>query len=190
MKTPERWCPLPRCVNVFADRCHGVTSQRLGVTSRYVVTSCDVVTSWQNIQRLNPSETSEIKFFKLVTFTFDLWSWPSKSYEILTRSMPLPSFGSLHQTVQPWERSQTDTHTHTHTHTQKGPIPYPRPLIREGIICCTGCTSFHSRETFKAFNRNSRWAWSIKWTINKSKGRRCDRHWTPRKRKPDIFIIW
>ncbi len=166
MKTPERWCPLPRCVNVFADRCHGVTSQRLGVTSRYVVTSCDVVTSWQNIQRLNPSETSEIKFFKLVTFTFDLWSWPSKSYEILTRSMPLPSFGSLHQTVQPWERSQT-----------------------EGIICCTGCTSFHSRETFKAFNRNSRWAWSIKWTINKSKGRRCDRHWTPRKRKPDIFLI-
>ncbi len=98
MKTPERWRPFLRCVlfaNVFAERCHGVTS-------------------WQNTKRLNPPETSEFTFFNLVTLTFDLWPWPSKSSEILSRSMPPPNFaiGSLRQTVQPWERSQTDRHTH------------------------------------------------------------------------------
>ncbi len=59
MKTPERWRPLPRLalfVNVFAERCHGVTLWRHGLTSRDVVTSwCDVVT-----------------FFNLVTLTFEL----------------------------------------------------------------------------------------------------------------------
>ncbi len=36
MKTPEHWRPLPRralFVNVFAERCHDVTSQRHGVMS-------------------------------------------------------------------------------------------------------------------------------------------------------------
>ncbi len=73
----------------------------------------DDVYSWQNVQRFNPSETSEITFFNLVTLTFDLWPWPSNSFEILWRSMPPPNFGSLCQTFQLWERSQTGAHTHT-----------------------------------------------------------------------------
>ena len=89
-----------------------VTLWRDVVTSRDAVTSCQAMTSsgvtpcrmtsWQNIQKVNPSETLEITFFNLVTLTFDLWPWNSS--KILSRSMPPPNFGSLRQTIQSGER--------------------------------------------------------------------------------------
>ncbi len=57
------------------------------------------------------------RFFNLVTFTFDLWPWPSNSAEILSRSLCLPIFVSICQTVQPRERWITDRHTHRQTDT-------------------------------------------------------------------------
>ncbi len=44
----------------------------------------------------------------------DLWPWPLNSSEILSRSTPLPNFGSVHQSVHPWECWLTDGHAHTH----------------------------------------------------------------------------
>ncbi len=76
---------------------------------RNVLTSWHDVMSWHDIRwflfvmtqcaKANPSETSDIMFFNLVTLA------PSNSSEILSRSMPLPNFGSVHQTIQPWMRS-------------------------------------------------------------------------------------
>ena len=59
---------------------------------------------------------------------FDLWPWPLNSSKILSKAMSTPNFRSVAQTVQPWERWQTDTHTDTQT----GPILYPRQLTQEG----------------------------------------------------------
>ncbi len=126
MKTPERWRALPRralFVSILAKKsskgCQDVMPWRHTMTSwRRTVTSRDVTwrqVSWQTGSVIHPSETSEITFFNLATLTFDLWPWPSNSSEILSRSTPPPNFGSVCQTVQPWERSQTDTRTHTHT---------------------------------------------------------------------------
>ncbi len=60
----------------------------------------------------------EITFFDLVTLTFDLWPWPSNSFEILSKYTAVPNIGSVGPMVQSWERRQTHTRTHTHTHRQ------------------------------------------------------------------------
>ena len=62
------------------------------------------ITSYQKLKK--------ITFFKPVTLTFDLWPWPLNLSEIPSRLVALPNFGSLRQTVQPWERWQTDRHAH------------------------------------------------------------------------------
>ncbi len=153
METPERWRALPRralFVSILAQKsskdvkmsCRDavprrdpvpwrhVMSWRRTVTSRDVMSWCHmtsgVMTNWLCV--IQPSETLEITFFNLATLTFDLWPWPSNSFEILSRSMPPPNFGSVCQTVQPWERWLTDRQTDTHT----GPILYPWSLTREG----------------------------------------------------------
>ncbi len=95
---------------------------------RYGVTSC-VVMVWRHIKLLymswesestqvTPCETLKITFFNLVTLTFDLWPWHLDSSKILARSTPVPNFGCLRQTDQPWECWLTDAHTHRHTATQ------------------------------------------------------------------------
>ncbi len=80
------------------------------------------------------NETLENHIFELVTLTLDLWPWPHNSAKNLSQVFPTPSFVTLGQMVQSWERWLTDTHTHTHTHRQTGPILYPRPLTREGTM--------------------------------------------------------
>ena len=69
---------------------------------------CDVVTSWHDV----------------------VWHCDVIKVNASTK------FGSVHQTVQTLECSQTDTHTQT------GPIPYPRLLMREGMK--DKCTWQHS----------------------------------------------
>ncbi len=75
-----------------------------------VIQGCQDITPYK-CTNINLSETSEITFFNLVSLTFDLWPWPSNSSKILSSSMPPPNIGCVCQTVQPWERSQTDRHT-------------------------------------------------------------------------------
>ncbi len=66
--------------------------------------------TWQSEHtQVNPSENPKTTFFNLATLTFDLWPWPSNSFEILSTSIPPTNFGSVHQMVQLWERWQTDT---------------------------------------------------------------------------------
>ena len=79
------------------------------------------VTSWHHTivycfvsGHLN-QKTIEITLFSEVTLNFDLWPWPSNSSKILSRLISLSNFMTIGQTVQPWERSQTDTQTDRHT---------------------------------------------------------------------------
>ncbi len=85
---------------------------------------------WQNVQILiNPSETSEIRFFNLVTLTLDLRTHP-RYYQ----GKHLHQILGLYVKRFSRESAHRQTHTRTHTHTQTGPILCPRPLTREGII--------------------------------------------------------
>ncbi len=121
MKTPERWRALPRralFVSVLAQKSpKDVKTSWRDVMMLYH----DVMTSYRDITwrrmmsgvmtkllcAIHPSETSEIMFFNVTTLTFDLWPWPSKPSDILSRSMPPPNLGSVCQRVH----RQTDIHT-------------------------------------------------------------------------------
>ena len=72
-------------------------------------------------------KTLEITFFGLVTLAFDLWPWLLNLADIWSRSTLILIFGSIRQTVQPGQRSQTDRRKHRNT----GPILLPRPLMRQ-----------------------------------------------------------
>ncbi len=112
-----------QCLVIIISSCRDVTWHHM--TSQLM--SC-VFTKW--ICAIYTGHTGpKITFFNMATLTFDLWPWPSNSSKIFSRSMSLPIFGSVCQTIQPWERWITDRQTDTHT----GPILYPRPLTREGI---------------------------------------------------------
>ncbi len=66
----------------------------------------------------NTIKRLKITFFNMATLNFDLWPWPSNSSETLSRSIMTLNFGSVRQTVRPWECQLTDRHTRTHTHTR------------------------------------------------------------------------
>ena len=76
------------------------------------------------------SENPKIMFFNLATLTFDLWPWPSKSSEILSRS-------TLHQIlglyVKRFSRKSAELQTDTHAHTD-GTDFIPSLPTREGKI--------------------------------------------------------
>ena len=95
---------------------HGRDEWRHAMTWRHTMTSWCYVSrlhlSWQSEPAyVNGSETQKIMFFLMATLTFDLWPWHSNLSEILSRWIPLPNFGSVHETVQAWERWQTDRQT-------------------------------------------------------------------------------
>ena len=50
-------------------------------------------------------------FSNMATLTFDPWPWPLNSSKIWPRYIPPPNFRFVLQTVQPWERWQTDRQT-------------------------------------------------------------------------------
>ncbi len=57
-----------------------------------------------------------IKKFEKTTYfqhgNLDVWPWTLNSFEILSRSIPMPDFRSVAQIVQPLKRWLTDRHTH------------------------------------------------------------------------------
>ncbi len=123
MKTPERWRALPRralFVSILAQKSSkDVKTSRRDVTWRYDVVlwrhmMSGVMTKWLCAIYIGHTITKsqKITFFKMVTLPFDLWPWLSNLSEILSRAMFLPNCRSVAQTVQPWERWQTDTQTH------------------------------------------------------------------------------
>ena len=119
MKTPERWRALPRCAlfgSILGQKLlRDVKTSRRDVTWRRAVTSHDVRCHDQmalcNLHRSHHKKSRKITFFKMATLTFDLWPWPLNLSEILSKAMFLPNFRPVAQTVQAWERWQTDTLT-------------------------------------------------------------------------------
>ncbi len=119
MKTPERWCALTRralLVSILAQKSHIMTSWHHVVTSRDVETThhdilCHhnyymyVMTKW--ICTGQPIRTSKITFFNMASLTFDLPTHP----RYCQGRHPYEEFGSVCQTVQPWESWQTHTQT-------------------------------------------------------------------------------
>ena len=94
---------------------HAMTSRRditwRHVTSwRHSVTSHDILCHDRESTWAVPSQVSKIHVFQ--HGDLDLWPWPSNSSEILSRYICPPNFGSVLQTVRPWERWQTHTQTH------------------------------------------------------------------------------
>ncbi len=94
-----------------------ILAQRRQMTS---CAQCDV--TWRlsydmtkvNFPQVNhASENPKFMFFNLATLTFDLWPWPSKSSEILSRS-------TLHQIlglyVKRFSRKSAELQTDTHAH--------------------------------------------------------------------------
>ncbi len=67
-----------------------------------------------SLHRPSHQKPRKFTFFNMVTLIFDLWPWPSRVFEILSRYNPPLNFRSIPQTVQPWGRWQTNTHTQTH----------------------------------------------------------------------------
>ena len=85
---------------------HRSHHQIFNLASPDVMTSHDLLLLWQNVQILT--------HLKLRKSRFSTWRpWPLNSSEILSSSTRPANFGSVCQTVQPWESSQTDRHTHT-----------------------------------------------------------------------------
>ncbi len=108
---PPATCPLSQysCPKVVSRR-HAVTSWCRAVTS-------GVMTKWLCAIYIGHTigKSRKITFFKIATLTFDLWPWPSNLSEVLSKAMFLPNFRSVAQTVQSWERWQTDRQTDAHT---------------------------------------------------------------------------
>ncbi len=107
---------MPQHHVTFTPQCHA-TSRRnvmLGHTR-----TCQM--TWENgcvqPKQVTPSKNLKITFFQ--SGALDLWPWPSNLSEILSQVIFTPNFRSVSQTVQPWERWQTDRQTHTHTHTHR-----------------------------------------------------------------------
>ncbi len=126
MKTPERWRALPRralFVSILGEKLSkDVKTSRRDVTWRHDVLlwrhmTSDVMTKWLCAIYIGHTVkiSRKITFFKMATLTHDLWPWPLNLSEILSKAMFLPNFRPVAQTVQAWERWQTDTHTHTQT---------------------------------------------------------------------------
>ncbi len=138
--------PLPRralFVNIFAKDLLTMTKTLLHTTYHMWHWDAMAVMVWRHVTYLCHDRMYNdypIRNFGNYVFQHgDLDLWTSNSSEILSRSMPLPNSGSIGQTVQPWERSQT--------HRQMGPIPYPRPLTREGKIGQFGWPAYTVRKT-------------------------------------------
>ena len=92
-----------------------------------------------------------LTFLTFVTWTIDLWPWPSNSSEILWRWMCMPTLRSIGPTVQPLEYRQTDRWTdRRHTDRRTGPRTLPLLLTREVITAPLATDSY--------------WCWRLKYS--------------------------
>ena len=111
---PPATCPLCQysCPNVV-KWCQNVTPWRHMTSWRQAVTSHDVLfhnkKALCNLHSSHHENMSENRIF--LNFDLDLWPWPSNSSEKLSKAMSMLNFRSVAQTVQPWERWQTDKRT-------------------------------------------------------------------------------
>ena len=86
------------CFSVLLSKSHQMNSRRHTVTpwdiiiSRYDITWHHI--SWQNgseqSTQVTISKSLKVTVFNVATLTFDLWHWPLKSSEVLSRSILTP----------------------------------------------------------------------------------------------------
>ena len=148
MKTPERWCALPRralFVSILAQKSSKDVKTSHEVMKHAVMSHdvrCHAVTSWRYTTSYDMTKWTcpGQPIWKAENHVFqprDLDLWPMtmtfKLIQYIVKVNPSTEF-----CVRTFNRSAgralTDTQTHTQTHTQTGLIPYPRPLTREGKI--------------------------------------------------------